>query len=424
MASRTWVGRAGAVRQVSPFTLGGTVAVGSTFTVTVNGRAVTVTATGTSAADAAADLALACQGAEEYAEFQELAWEAAGAVLTVTGPEDGSPFTVAVSAGGSGSPTVTPGTVVTGTGPNYWSNATNWAEAAVPATGDDVVVGSGPSILHGLDQSGVTLASITVTSGFPAGASIGLPDRNPAGYAEYRGTRLQIKATLVRLESASERVRLNLLNAASTVTVDGTGRAVTGEFAADLLANHSSTVVRVNAGQVGLAAGANETATVGTVRVAYRDRRPSDVVAELGPGLTITTLEQTGGDVTLRCAITTVTREGGTFTRLGSGTVTTLDNRGGRVNDYGTGTITTLEQGATYNRRGLAPLTVTTARLYPGSAGDPAGTSDPAGTITWTNPVQFIRCGPPATPGDPEGAPPAVHHFNAGYGRQFTPTDV
>lgn len=418
MATPSWVGRAGAVPQVSTYTVGGTVAAGSTFEMEINTRKITVTATGASTSDAATLWATALtENANDYGEFGEITWEASGAVVTATGPANGAPFTATATAGGSGTPSVTPATVTAGTGPNYWTNADNWDTGSVPVTADAVTVNGGPSILYGLANSAVQLASLTVGPLFTG--EIGLPATSDGGYVEYRPTRLAVGATLASIDTPSGRIRLNLGNDPAAVTVLDTGRAGPGEFALDILANDAATTVVVNRGQVGIAAGAGEVSVVASVRTAFRDRRDSDATVELGAGLTVTTVEQTGGEVALRCAATTVTREGGALVRYGTGAITTLDNRGGAVDDYGTGTITTLNQAGRYTRRGLAALTITNANLYAGGE-----TNDRSGVVTWTNAVEYVKCGPPSAPSDTENQPPAVHHFNFGYARKITVVDV
>jgi len=411
MALKSWIGRAGAVPQVDTFTVGGTVAVGSTLTVTINTRAVTVTATAASATTAATELTAAL-GDSEYGEFAALTWTSAGAVVTGTGTADGGPFTATSTAGGSGSPTLTRAAVTVGTGPNYWSNANNWGPSGVPLAADDVVIGEGPAILYGLAQSAVTLATLTITRGFPATSSIGLPDRGDGDVAEYRATHLAVGATVGTVDTQSSLVRIDLGTVASAFTVHDTGRGGAGGFACDLLANKSTTTVVVNRGQVGVAANAGETSTVASVRVAFRERRASDATVEVGPGVTITSLFQTGGDVTLRSACPTITRDGGSLTRFGTGAVTTWNDDGGNSDDYGTGTITTLNSGGAWVRRGGAALTVTDCNLYGGGS-----TTDSGGVVVWTNGVVYVNCGPPAAPGDTENSPSSVHHFVIGSGK-------
>lgn len=418
MATRRWCGRAGGVAQVDTLTPA-SVSVGSTFTLTINQRAVTYTAAAATVADVTAGLVAAVQAAAGYPEFQELAWDDQGTRVAVTGPADGTPFTLSVSAGGTGSPTLTRTTATSPSGPNWWTAAANWLEGAVPVAGDDVYVDQGPSILYGLDQSAVTLSSLTVTPQFPAASQIGLPRTNPAGYVEYRPQRLRLGATAVAVETASGRVRLDLAAAATTVDVLDTGEPADGDAAAlDLVAANAANALRVNRGSVAVAAGAGETSQFASVRVSFRTQRDADARVALGAGLTLAALEQNGGQVDLRCGVTTHTKEGGACTRTGAGAVGTLFNRAGEYLDGGTGTITTLHQAGSYRRTGLAPLTVTTATLYGGGA-----TRDPSGVITWTNPVQCYECSLSGGPDD--DAPPAgVHYFDPGRHRKLTVADI
>jgi hypothetical protein len=331
MAVRRWVGRQGAVAQIDTLTPAG-VSVGSTFTVTINNKSVTFTATAATVANVTAGL-VAALGASLYPEFAEVTWADGATAITATGPDTGAPFTATVAAGGTGSPTFGTATTTSPTGPNWWGVAANWKEGSAPATGDDVTIDEGPSILYGLDQSAVTLASLTVTPNFPQASEIGLPrntsPQNPdQGYPEYRPQRLKIGVTVATVDTVSGRVRLDLDTDASTVTVDGTGTAVApGEWPLDLVGVNTATAVRVNRGTVGLAANAGDAMTVGTLKVAYRTQRDGDAVVELGVGLTVgTSVEQSGGAVTLRTAVPTYTKEGGTLLREGSGALTTMLN--------------------------------------------------------------------------------------------------
>lgn len=423
MSARRWVGRVGAVAQVDTLTPA-SVSVGSTFTVTINEKGVTFTATAATVANVTAGLAAALS-ASPYPEFQEITWADGTTVITATGPDTGAPFTLAAAAGGTGTPTLTPATATSPTGPNWWSAADNWKEGAVPATGDDVSVDEGPSILYGIDQNAVTLASLRVTPNFPLTSSVGLPrhtnPQNPdQGYPEYRPQRLKIGATVVQIETVSGRVRLDLDTDASTVTVNGTGQPpAPGEWPLDLVGVNTGTAVRVNRGTVGLAPNAGDAMTVGTLKVAFRDQRDGDATVEMGSGLTVnTSVEQSGGTVTLRTAVPTYTKEGGTLTREGSGTLTAMLNRIGEFVDAGTGTITALTQGGTYRRVGLAPLTVTDCTLLGGSV-----TRDSLGVVTWTNPVELFECS--LSGGADDDTPPqGVAFFDVGRHRKLTVADI
>lgn len=416
MATRRWVGRARPTPQVTTLTPA-VISIGSTFTVTINRKAVTFTATTTVVADAVAGIIEAC-GAVTDPEFAELSFEDSTTVVTVTGPDTGASFAVTLTAGGTGSPTFNQSTTTSPSGPNWWTVAANWMENSVPTTGDTVYFDEGPSCTYGLDNNGDTLAALYVTSNFPADSEIGLPRTNAAGYPEYRDQRLRIGATLGVIDTDSRRIRLDFDTDQTALTVLNTGSPTEGDVAAlDVIGTNASSTAAVLKGDVAFAGLAGETAQFASVRVAFRTQREGDARVVLGAGLTLATLEQSGGAVDLRCALTTYTKEAGSADRTGTGTITTLSNRGGEFADAGTGTITTMHQGGTYTRVGLAALTVTTAYLYGGGV-----TIDEAGVVTWTNPVQFYECSPAG--GDPTAAATATHAFNFGRHRKITVADI
>lgn len=429
MAVRRWRGGASAKAQVNTFVFSGTWEADDLIRAAIGSRTYDFTAGSAVIATILTDLVAAWNAlsSSDYPEFAEVTASADATTLTLTGNTAGKPFTCTLTpleANGAaadfqliaGVGTATTGTAATAcTGPNYWSVAANWLESSVPVTGDDVTVDGGPSIRYGLDQSAVTLASLRVGPNFPSSSEIGLPDQtnpaNPAaGYPEYRDRRLKVGATLVAIDTASPRVRLDLAAAATTVTVDATGGPRTSlETALDLVGANAANVLRVNGGSVGLGAVAGDASTFAEVEAA-------DGSLTVGPGVTLTTLNQSGGAVELRCAATTVVKTGGTLTRSGTGAVTTLRNRAGDVLDEGTGAVTTLHNTGRYARGGLVGCTVTTAVLYAGSK-----TLDPNGTVTWTNPVQLDEChlaGPAGEPG------PAPCWVNFGFHRKLAVTDI
>ena len=421
MATRRWCGAGQATPQVTTLTPG-TVSVGSTFTVTINTKAVVVTATTTVVADVTA-LLVAALAASEYLEFQEITWTDSTTHVTATGPGDGTPFTLTLTAGGTGSPTFNQSTTTAAASPNHWSVAANWRENSVPVSSDDVIIDEGPDILFGIDQNAVDLTSLTITENFTG--DIGLPRntnmQDPAsGYPEYRQQRLKVGATTVTINSPSRRIRLDLDTTQTSVTVNGTGTPATaGESALDVVGTNASNVLRVNKGDVGVAPYAGDTAQFPTVTVAFRTQRDGDSTVVLGSGITaITSIEQSGGKVELNCGVTTYTKEGGSLERFGAGAITTLYNRIGECLDAGTGTITTLHQAGTYKRTGLAGLTITNATVYGGSV-----TRDPLGKITWTNAVNLSECSLSGGPDD-ETPQQAVAYFDVGRHRKITIADI
>jgi hypothetical protein len=385
MAVRIWQGSSAAVPQLNTVTPA-SVGIGNTFTLTfANGKSVTYTAAAATVVDVTAGL-LAAIAASTEPELRELTAADLGTALTLTGPSDGTPFTQTSSATG-GTATLT--TVVTraAAGPNDWSVAANWSGGAVPVTGDDVTKPAGtPPIRFGLAQSGVALASLEIYSG-----PVGLPARNAAGYFEYRDTYLHIKTTVLTVDSPSDWIKLDTDNAAMTGTVYAAAAAGEDNDTAGFLwkGTHASNVVNVDGGNLGIAVLPGEAATVATLRVGGAGQTAS---VRGGPALTLGTLQQSGGDVALAAAVTTVNMTGGTLTATGGSTVTagTLNIDGGKANWNSSGTITNLNvsDGGEIDFRGdVRPRTVTNCTLYSGAALD-----DDFATVTFTNGFTTYRC--------------------------------
>lgn len=433
MATRRWAGGAPRVAQVQSYTMGGTWEVGDLITVTIGAKSWSYAVTSTTIATFLPLFVTAFNALDSanYAEFKEITASATSPILYLTGATAGKPFVATLitteSNGGTadsqtieGGTSATTGTSVTAcSSPNHWSIAANWIEAAVPANGDDVVIDRGPSILHGLDQNAVTLATLKILPSFLSTSEIGLPSNtNPSspasGYPEYRDQRLKIGATVVDIDTQSRRVRLDLSPASTTVTIRNTGQPVSAnEKALDLKATTTANVF-VQKGSVGVNALSGDTGTIADLNVSYRQSVESDCDVECGAGCTVTNLDQSGGQVALKNGAGTVTKSAGTITVEGA--VTTLKNRGGVCYLDGTGTITLLENGGECWRRGLAALTITTLRLFAGSRG---GAGD--APVTYTNDVEFYECRLPSGPDD-RGAD--VAYWNFGRHKALTPAAI
>lgn len=409
MATRRWAGGASAVAQVQTFAFGGTWEADDYVRATVGTKTYDFVAGSTVTATVVSNL-VAAWNLLTLPEFAEVTASANGTTLTLTGDTAGRPFVVTLQpfdAGGAadsqtiaGAGTATTGTAATAcSGPNFWSVAANWIEGSVPVTGDDVVIDGGPSVLYGLDQSAVTLATLTIGLNFPAASEVGLPANtspaNPAaGYPEYRAQRLKVGATVVTVETTSRRVRLDLTPASTTVTVRETGQAqVANEDALDLAAAATATV-HVLKGQVGVNNQTGDSGTVASLNVSFRANESADAAVRCGAACVVTALNQSGGTVTLQNGAAAIVKSAGTLT-LAGGAVTTLTNRGGTVYHDGAGTITTLNNLATFLRRGFRAATVTNTNLYGRSV-----TSDRNGTLTLTNPAQLVQCRLAAGPDD------------------------
>lgn len=327
MATTRWRGGAKAVPQVNTITPAN-VNVGNTFTVTINGKAVTFTATAATVANVTAGLA-ALLAVSTEGEFREITWADATTHVLATGPADGTPFTQTSSAAGGTATNVT-ATTTAGSGPNYYSTAANWSGGAVPVNSDTAVFDSGSSVdcLHGLAQSAVTLTALTVEAGYTG--KIGLAERNPRGYTEYRATYLATGATTVNIGSGSgsgsSRINLNVGSVQATVNVFVTGQPDANAPAACLWkGTHASNAVNRFGGSVAIAPYAGETATVATVRCSEASGQAQRGTASitLGSGVTFSgDLYQSGGTVTTAASIgDDVFQDGGTLTLTGAAAI-------------------------------------------------------------------------------------------------------
>lgn len=266
-----------------------------------------------------------------------------------------------------------------------WSVAANWSPAGVPVNADDVYMrDSSQSVTTGFDQSAVTLDSLNIDQSYTG--EIGDSD-------DY----LKISATVVRIgyhygpgtPAGSGLIKLDFGNNQATVTIHDTGSPSDTDMPAVQLLNvHANSTIEVRKGSVGLAVGFGEVSTVSKITTSYVSQKASDADMFIGSGVTLTTLDQTGGDCVLECAATTVTSEGGNLETAGSGAITTLNIEGGDVTSNSTGTITNLNVsvdgggGSIDFTKSAAARTVTTPILEAG------GTikRDP-GVVTFTNEV-------------------------------------
>lgn len=403
MATLKWLGRAAKVAQVTTLTVGGTIEAGDKFIVTINGKSVSVAATNTSASTTAGliEAALDALDSTLYPEFAEFTASVNGAVVTLTANTEGVPFTVtATTTESNGDPaddqTFVAATTTAATGPNHWDDANNWDTGAVPTTGDTVYIeGPRADILYGLAQSAVTLAALHIRQSYTG--TIGLPETNTSGsadYPEYRATYLAISATVLTIGEGpgqgSGRIKIDTGSNATTLTVVDTGSPAEADVPALLWKGaHNSNVVNVYRGSGAAAWLGKETATIATLNCGYTTARESDVSFFCG-NVTLTTVVQEGGDLTINTAATTITRRGGTLTVRGSGAVTTVNNWGGTLNWRSSGTVSALYCGvATVDYRGdMRAKTVSACDAYAG-----ATILDPQGIVTWSAGIDLNGCG-------------------------------
>ena len=409
MSTVYWIGKADAVAQQSTATPGGTVGT-ETFTLTVGGQSINYVAQPGDTATQVAEGLRDAWNAATHPYFNGVTATATAGVTTLDADIAGVPF--AVTATATGSATLVAATTTADAGPNDWSTNANWSGGSKPANSDTVAIeNSAVPILWGLDQTGVTLTELRVMQSYTG--TIGLPEDRLTTSAtqtdttkpEYRDTYLQISATTVRigehhgsgtpagagrlkLDTGSNQTQLNLSNSATTSS-DGNLEPVRW------LGSHASNTVNVTKGRLGVAtSAADETATISELNVGQRGNLASDADVHLGPGVTLATLNQSGGEVVAAAAITTVNQSGGTLTTCGAAALTTA-NIGGAAYLNATGTITTLRvvgTGSADFSRDPRDKTVTNCELHK-SASLNLDNGNPL-SITCTNNIDFVRCEP------------------------------
>ncbi len=243
-------------------------------------------------------------------------------------------------------------------GPNDWNSGDNWWDVAAgtrgtaPQTGDDVILrDSNVNIVWGLDQSAVTLASLTVDESYTG--KLGLKFCHMAASAdgdtsstdaarEYRQHHLKIGATRVDIgkrtgtgaSTGSGRIKIHN-TAATETTVHRTGTTCADAClaAVRLRFDNASSNLYVSSAQKGVAIAMDEpgeTSNLGGVHV--NTSLATDWV-KVGEGVTINHVNMNNAQVLLQAATfaTTVNISGGTLTTEGDFVLGTLNAYGGRV---------------------------------------------------------------------------------------------
>lgn len=329
MAKCVFIGAAQDYPQITTVTASGTWADTETATITIGGKKVVFTCGGSETTSTVAAGLQALAAASEHAEFKECTWEVLAAVITATS-RSGLPVTIEVAdTAASGAL----GTSVTqqATGPNHWNNADNWSNGAVPTTSDEVYIeDKNVKVKYGL-PSALTLALVRHRAG-----EVGLPERNAAGYPEYRTKRAAITCTDVQFGTSPNNgptlARWDLESSNAVVAVFGSSVRNDGATV-DLLLNHSSSTVSVISGNAAIAPGGNEVSVVGIVRVG------TNGAMTIGAGVTLTNLYSSGNTLA-QGAITTVYCDAGSLSLSGAGAIGTLNVRDGTCIHKSSGTVT------------------------------------------------------------------------------------
>ena len=374
MATKYWVGRAASVAQITKVVFSSIVAT-NTYSVTINGKSVSVTATGTSLGDLIDALVNAWNSSAEPEHREMVAARREDPTLSglqLTATVAGVPCTVTASAT-TGTATVTQPS--TASGPNFWNVAGNWLGGSLPAAADDIVVrDSSVSILYGLTDTN-NYASLKIESTFTG--TVGLPDTNTSGYPEYRTTRLTLgtgSALTVLLGEGygnfSSRIRLDVQSSNVTFSVLAAGTQGGVQYPFDLMNLGTGSTVRVYAG--GLVISNSSAVTIATLDIIQRDtlQIPPSVLVQAE--VTVTALTIYGGTLIQEGPATTlIAREQARVTVAKASAIATVKvSSQARIDWDSSGGITTklhVEQNGTidFGRVGTTK-TVAACDLYAG----------------------------------------------------------
>ena len=396
MAYLYWRGDSPAVAQVDTLTPG-TVAVGDTFTVTINGKSVSYT----TAAGTAADVCIGLQAAlstSTIPEFQEVAWTT-NSTTTITGTANtaGKPFTQTSSASGTGSPTLAT-SVAAGSGPADASVAANYSTGSLPANGDTLVfTQTANHCLYNLTAlSGVTLDLLQIDQSFTG--DIGLPPFNEStDYLEYRPLYLQVGATQLLIGSGTGigRIKIDTGTAQTAATILNSGSPADNGVKSILWkGTHAANTVGITKGSFAAAYFPGELATIATLTQGWQTQQAGDTDVLLGAGCTLGTINKSGGALLVNASFTTLNHGPGQQagnTYIGGGTPGTISCTGGYVGYRTTAAYTA----ATVGEKGTIDLSQATgAGTGTNTTISSGGTFlDPNKYLTFTNPILLSNCG-------------------------------
>lgn len=355
MATRYWKPRTVGVAQVDTGSIDSVDATpaNNTFTVTIGG--VEVSEVGDTDVATTATNLRATLNASTHPYFAAIAWSGTTGDIIGTAGTAGVPFEAALTETGAGTGTVTDFAATTASaGPNDVGDALNWSGETLPGASDDIVVQGGSTSLLWRLESIADAVSLTVYQSFTGAIGLSLGEfltsadgTTDSTAPEYRTSYLRCELDdvvigrddgLGRTGIGSPLVKIHNDKAgASLLRVENTASDVAGNKpAVRYLADNSLADVEVLSapGAIGIAIDEpGETATIGDMRIVDSSTESAVV---LGPGTTITTWEQQGGQNVLNAAATVnnVTVFAGTLDIIGADyLINTLEIRGGTVVD-------------------------------------------------------------------------------------------
>ena len=249
------------------------------------------------------------------------------------------------------------GTLNVYTGTNgAWNTGGNWSDG-IPSSNDEVVF---PSSATGTDVAGYN-ASATDLDSFTVEEGCGL------GFGTM-AVKLQVDPGIFNFAGTKQSF-FDLGVEPQTINVFNTATASGDESGLYIIASDTANVMNLYKGQVAVEVYPGDVGVFATINVGYLSSKTGDSYLVTGDGLTLVTLNMTGGNANIHGPLTTVTMSAGNLYTKGSGAIATLNVKGGRAYLDSTGTISILNMfaGTTDFTRTNGTREVTNTNAYHGS---------------------------------------------------------
>ena len=246
--------------------------------------------------------------------------------------------------------------VYTGTNGNYQLDG-NWTRNAKPVINDEVVF---PSSATGTDIAGASESSIALDS-FTVEEGCGLAFGTTA-------VKLQVDPGIFNF-AGTKKSFFDLGTNPQTINVFNSATASGDESGLYIIASDPLNVMNLYKGQVAVEVYPGDAGEFATINVGYISSKTGDAYLVTGDGLTLATLNMTGGNANIHGPLTTVTMSAGNLYTKGTGAITTLNVKGGRAYLDSIGAIGTLNMfaGTTDFTRTNGTRAVTNTNAYHGS---------------------------------------------------------
>ena len=354
MAVKVWIARQQARAQVDQMVLASGVS-GASYSVTINGKTITFTTSGTTAAPAITSGLLSGLINSTEPEFSEITWTGISSGLQATAGTAGKPFTYSITLAGSSGGFFNTSGVVANLSPSDVNDGVNYETSGKPATGDDLIFDGRVKTpaKWNLDLlSGISLNTLEVSSVYGGtDAQIGLSELDEDGdYPQYRPIYLGIGATVVNIGRGTgvgiRLLKLDTGNSGLEYNILKTGTPLEdNREAVTIKGINSSGRANVSLGSFGFAVLGGESGRLVSLNIGVGTGTPR-VNLGFGADMASGTINFNNGSLTLNGRVSTLNYNAGTGgTITGSGAILALNVRGGSLTHQGTGPIGSITVG-------------------------------------------------------------------------------